>query len=179
MLKSNMIKITLIIFSIFFTKISYANNFTPFMKLFSSICVSSTMDFNSIKFLAKENKWKELSENQKKLYGLPVSGAPLDGWAFKQKGVDGVFLLGLVHSKKDKMKNCTLFHNASNYKENIKLLRSEFEVKKIDELKQGIQYMETFKVRHFLFDKAYIIAQQDKRETKNDLLMFSFAVDLK
>ena len=61
----------------------------------------------------------------------------------------------------------------------MKLLRNEFDVKKIDELKQGIQYMETFKVRHFLFDKAYIITQQDKRETKNDLFMFSFKIDLK
>lgn len=179
MLKINMIKIFLIIFSIFFTKISYANNFTPFMKLFSSICVSSTMDFNSIKLLAKEKKWKELNENQKKMYGLPVSGEPLDGWAFKQRGVKGVFLLGLVHSKKDEMKNCTLFHNASNYQKNVKLLYNEFQVKKIDELKQGIQYMETFKVRHFLFDKAYITTFQDKRETKNDLFMFTFSVDLK
>ena len=104
------------------------------MKLFSSICVSSTMDFNSVKLLAKEKKWKELNENQKKMYGLPVSGEPLDGWAFKQRGVKGVFLLGLVHSKKDEMKNCTLFHNASNYQKNVKLLYNEFQVKKIDEL---------------------------------------------
>ena len=54
----------------------------------------------------------------------------------------------------------------------MKLLYSEFQVKKVDEFKQGIQYMEYFKVRHSLFDNAFIITQQDKSQTKNDLHVF-------
>ena len=174
-----MFNIILIIFFIFFTKISHANNFTPFMKLFSKLCVTQIHDFEGIKEYAKLQDWKLLNDKQKTIMGRPASGAPFDGWSFNKKGVQGVFILGLVNSKVDKMKTCTLYHTKSKYKVNRQLLETEFNIKKTEEYKQGIQYMEIFKVKHFMFDKAYAITQQNKSSKEFDLHSFTFGVDLK
>ena len=39
--------------------------------------------------------------------------------------------------------------------------------------------MEILKVKHFMFDKAYAISQQDKSSKVFDLHSFTFGIDLK
>lgn len=154
-------------------KILNSEEVTPFFNYFSGICVNSIHDLELIKNFSKLENWQPIPENMMPMVA-PIDYDNFDSWYFKEG--DTVFIVGIsdfIESGVTK-NTCSLAINKANYEINEKLLKELYEVKLIDELKQGIQTSKIFEVTLPFSNEAYISTILDNR--KQEFNLSSFAI---
>ena len=146
-------------------KILNSEEITPFFNNFSGICVNSIHDLELIKNFSKLENWQPLPENMMPMVA-PIDYDNFDGWYFKEGDI--AFIVGISDfTENGVIKNtCSLATNKANYEINEKLVKEFYEVKLIDELKQGIQTSKVFEANlpflmKFIFRQSLIIENKN------------------
>ncbi|MDB2349628.1 hypothetical protein N9W05_04565 [Alphaproteobacteria bacterium] len=170
------IKLYLTYFVVFFFPIQnlHALEQTTFFKSFSGICVNSIHDLNLIKNLSKLENWQTLPEDYKPMVA-PLDYDNFDAWYFKKENTNIIIGISDFTQSGVTQNACTLATNKGNYEINEKLLIEFYEVKLIDELKQGIQTSKVFELKHAFFKEVYVQTLKDNRKSEDNNLA-SFGV---
>ena len=172
--KTNSLTATIVALCCLFSFSASAQTMPQFLYTFSGYCYQNMANFEGLKPLLEFEDWEEIGDDLLDLLGRPANpNAVVEGYR-KIVSSDRGYVLGLTTIPGSRYKVCTLASlGADDYDSNIDALKKYFDVKQVQQNRQGIVLTEVWKIKHPLFERMVLMTQKLTQEAEgNDLGQF-------